>query len=492
MVAALLVVTIAARRDRPTNGWFLDDAWQAVAALAPIGQLPTTGQTQPGFTFLQAIVTRVAGTGDLALVSIPLLAGLIGPPALYVVLRRCSISLPVAALTATVLVASPIHIHASWRLKAYTTELVVVLALVVLVNHLASSRWDRRVALAWVAGTALVAALSSFALLAAACAGLALLTTSTGDRRWRAVAVGGSAVASLAVLSATRRTYATDLVARNWDTWGGMVDPWPAHALPWRLGAHLSRVAEAFLGHRGWLAVVVVLVAVPGLVELARRGPHVAAGRFLGLTVVVAAAGSLAGSVPFGPRAGEFHRVSLWLFPAVAFGVAASIDRARTALTSTPWRPVVDGGIAVSAVAVLVAGLPADVRFQPGSRAEVHEVMARLGPDDAVIIPRHTTYSFALDAGVGYEAVPQHEAIVGFRVRFHDDRLVPISWGSTPELAVQQIRGAERVFVVSANLGALGREDLRELALLLTLSGYEVEANRPGGPTSVVVWQAPR
>jgi len=103
IAAVLGVVAFLYRRQFPSDGLFFDDAWQALAASkGSFSQLLTVGQTQPGFGLVLMVWSRLVGHTTVDMITPALMAGSLGPPALYLVLRRLRFARSVAATSISV------------------------------------------------------------------------------------------------------------------------------------------------------------------------------------------------------------------------------------------------------------------------------------------------------------------------------------------------------------------------------------------------------
>ena len=155
---------------------------------------------------------------------------------------------------------------------------------------------------------------------------------------------------------------------------------------------HLVRVTDIFPGGPGWLSVLCMVAATVGLVVMAWRGSKALVGRFLVLMVLLAIVGAIEHRVPFGPLAST-ARVTLWLAPVVAFGLAVVLQRvyraaaARGNATRLAFDVVAFGLSAL--VLVSAIGAQADLSARCGARHA--QVMAEAGPQDVVIIIARST-----------------------------------------------------------------------------------------------------
>ena len=169
VLIALALGTIAfiVRRHVPDDGLFYDDAWQALGAWkGSFSELISVGQAQPGFTAGLMVWTRLFGVGSGAMVTPALIAGTLGPPALYIVLRRFDFSRSIALLAGAALSSAQVHIEYSYHIKTYTFDVLIVLGLAFAVWQLARLRWRTSTAMAWCIGSIIVGSFSSIALIA--------------------------------------------------------------------------------------------------------------------------------------------------------------------------------------------------------------------------------------------------------------------------------------------------------------------------------------
>jgi hypothetical protein len=208
IAVALGAIAFVVRRHVPADGLFYDDAWQAFGAWkGSPSELITVGQTQPGFTAGLMAWTRVFGMGTASVVAPALIAGTLGPPLLYVALRRFGYVRSIAFLAGAALTSAEVHIAYSYHVKTYTFDVLIVLGLALAVRHLAPLRWTTATAAAWCIGAVAVGSFSSIALIGTAVAGVVLVLHPSGDRKLRASAVAVQLAALGALYLASSRTY---------------------------------------------------------------------------------------------------------------------------------------------------------------------------------------------------------------------------------------------------------------------------------------------
>jgi hypothetical protein len=229
-----------------------------------------------------------------------------------------------------------------------------------------------------------------------------------------------------------------------------------------------------------------------------RRSETVAA-RYLLLLVVLAAGGSLLGRFPFGPgnqtvdeslfSAGG--RYTLWMVPALAFGLAALAHRAyHWAAPRDRVRLALDAGLVLAAVGIIVSGYEKapEAPFS-GSESATHFVDASTGPDDMAIVTGTSTFSYAISTTtpVGVRATPDHQ--VGFAPVYRDPRIKNVGgWAAEPG-SPAEIRSwtadADRVLVmVSGPLGS--HEDVR---VVLEGEGFTLSDTKQFGWDQVAIFE---
>lgn len=470
---------VARRGSLPSDGLWFDDSWVAAGALlGSPRQLLVVGSSHPGFTAILMAIDRVGG--DLWSLGVPsLVFGVVAPPALYLALRWFGFARALSAFLSAALVVAPVPVLYAGRVKGYTLDTLVVLFLAVAVPVLARRRWRWPVALAWTVAAIGIGSLSGYALLATAGAGTILVLHPSGDRWTRVLAVAAqAAVQGLYLAIASSKTDLAGIeesMERLYD--GHMTFSWNPLTFGGEVLEHLRRLAEVYPASPGdgrwWLAGLAVL-AMAGLAIGAISGrsrSETLAARYLSLLVLLAAAGSLVGRFPFGPTnevplsAGGRH--TLWMVPALAFGLAVVADRARASISNRDLpRLGFDALVVTAAIAIVVVMYePAQPAPFQGSESAARFVDASIRPDDVVIVTGSSTFSFAISTAtpVGVRATPDHQ--VGFAPVYLDDRIENVGvWAASPR-SVEQIRTwtgeAERALVVhSGVVGAPGRDRL--------------------------------
>jgi hypothetical protein len=482
-------VAFIVRRHVPADGLFYDDAWQAFAAWkGSWSELITVGQSQPGFTAGLMVWTRVFGTSSASLVTPALIAGTLGPPVLYLVLRRFDHARSTAFLVGAALTSASMHIMYSYHVKTYTTDVLIMLGLALAVYHLARRRWETSTAVVWTIASIAVGSFSSIALIGTIVAGSLLVLHSSGDLKRRAVAVGVQVVVLGALGLASSRTYGYGMIHSYFARREGYIDFDPNPVTFGReIFSHLWNVADVYPGGRPMLALALAGV---GLVAAAWRGPLAVPARFFALMIVLAAGASMLGLVPFGPTSDQ-GRVSLWMVPAIALGLCAGLELVRRRLaTRVVLRTGFDVVACVAGVLILVSALDVHRPYHSGARSAIRQVMLDAGQDDAIWITRPTTYSFALYGETPVDVRPRPDRAPGIWPEFADPRLLAHDFTTTRAELDTFVDGVDRVFVVHADVDRVGYANyLFRLMLDLALKGFVRESTTRIRTGVIDVWQ---
>ncbi len=498
LAIGLFIVALLLRWHFPPDGLFYDDAWQAFGAVeGSFRQLFTVGQTQPGFGLELMVWSRVFGSGASSMVVPAMIAGALGPPALYLVLRKFGYAVSVSLLLGAALTVCETAILYSGHVKSYTSDVLFILLLCVLLPWLARKRWTAAIAVAWFAGSIAIASFSSFTLLASIAAGAVLVFHAQGDRKIRISAVGAQAVALLGLFAAEDRTHNAESLE---DSFKGSASYIQFHLNPVTFGSeifkHLVRVTDIFPGGPRWVSVACMVAAVVGLAAMARRGSMALVGRFLVLMVLLAMAGALASRVPFGPTPSS-ARVTLWLAPVVAFGLAVVLQRVYRAAAAggNATRLAFDAVAFVLSALLLVSAIGVQRRYHAGAALATKQAMAEAGPQDLIIIARSAMYTFALEAETPVQLRPTPALIIGFKPTFEDDRLHPVDKLSSAAKRdlVSALKKANRAYVVDSTVDPAGYKQYRaDLAALVASQGFKQQKGQTRvGTGRVTVWLRP-
>jgi hypothetical protein len=494
IAVGLFVTALLYRRHFPPDGLFYDDAWQAFgAATGGFGQLITIGGTQPGFGLELMVWTRIFGSGASAMVVPAMIAGALGPPTLYLVLRKFGYAVSVSLLLGAAFTVCETAIVYSGRVKSYTADVLVILLLCVILPWLARQQWRVRVAVVWTIGSILLASFSPFALLAIIAAAAILALHSHGDRRIRLIVAGIQVIILAGLFTAENGTHNQAAVVRFFNGQNAFIR---RSLNPVTFGheivSHFLHVTDVFPGGPAWFSAVCLVLAMVGVYHLARSGPLAVVGRFFVLMVGLAVLGSMATKFPFGPSRGAF-RVTIWLTPIVAFGLAVMLQTGYRAAAARgrATRIGFDAIAFVCSALLLVSALGARRSYPAGAALATRRVMAEAVPGDVVFITRGTIYTFALEAHTPVEVRPTPDLEVGFLPRFADNRLHPLDLltSSTRREISSALDKTERAYVLDSLVDESGYQKYRaDLANLIGASGFTLEQRSEVGTATVSVW----
>jgi hypothetical protein len=458
LVAGVLVVVafLARRHGLPTDGLWLDDTDPGAAVKASLSQLPIVGEDHPGFIAALMGWSHLTGGSDASLAYPALVAGMLGPPLLYLALRRCGYARSISALLGAALAAAQTDIVYSGRVRTFTIDLLIVLGLVMILPRLTRMTWRWKTGVAWFAAAMVAATFSGFALGAIAVAGAIVVLHPASDLRVRAVAVGAQAGATLALFLAEGRTYnAPAIDAQYRETW----DAFPNfHVNPLRFGGeallHLRRVAEVFPDGPSWLVMLCGLAAVAALVAACFRGSQTVRARYLVAVIAATFVGSLFGKVPFGPKEAnplsDGGRVSLWLVPVIAIGLALVLQGLRGLLADRrALRFGFDTAAYVAAAAILVSALTAKAIPYPfpGKKSAAEFIDSHLSRRDAVLIPFHANWSFAIESRFAVKMQATPDSTTSFEPVWLDRRIHYVDSLLEASQVAGAVKHANRVFV---------------------------------------------
>jgi hypothetical protein len=509
LLAALLLVTafIARRGGLPGDGLWFDDAWVAAGALrGSFSQVFTVGSGQPGYTGVLMAWSWLTSGGARSLALLTLIAGTLGPPALYLFLRRLGYARSISALLGAVLVVGTVHIVYSGRVKTYVFDPLIVIGLVVVVASLARVRWRWPTALGWAVGAILISSFSGFVFVATAVAGVILLLHAQSDRLVRLSAVAAQAVGQILVFAAMQQTAGRQLASLE----ASQETLYDAHVTfswnPLRFGAnaleHYGRLAIVFPGGPKWWLTACALLALAGLFVAAFTKRQGVAARYLLLILFVAFVGGVAGRFPFGPESPDDlstlftrgERATLWLLPVIAVGLAMVLQRLR-GLTLKGSRPrlgfdVVVYGVALTVVATALRDAP-PYPF-PGSKSATAFVESEIHQNDAVLLSPISVFSYAVESKSAVSIVGRPETVNSFIPSFADPRVHPtgpISDASgTPDQIRSWVDGADRVFFYDTFPG-FGQRKVDAIEATLRAVGFRKVRVKKFGAPRVVIWE---
>jgi hypothetical protein len=510
-IVGLGVAAFVARHNvLPHDGLFGDDAWQAFgAAKGSLSNFITVGFSAPGFTGALMVWHRVVG-GPEKMADLAFAAGVVTPVVVYVALRRFGYAWSISLLLGAALASEKVNVVYSGRVKSYVIDALIVLGFAALLPRIVRVHFGWRAASLWVVGSFAVGFFSPFALVAAGVAGMIVLLRPAGDRAMRAVAVAGQGVLYVALTLAVRRTYNVKELdlwwKHNYDGFVGF-DPQPLRFVSHVL-THLRRVAAVFSGGPAWWATLILITSLLALVFdalLRRPSARALRAQYLILLMLAVVAASVASALPLGPTAAGM-RLSLWLVPIFAIGIASALERVRTVLTGRFAARIAFDSAAVIVSAFLVVGASNGGPAYPlsGSRSATRFVERTLMVNDAVFIENNSgVYPYAIASHL-HVVVRPHNAKIAFEPEFNDHRIHYIAFTGTlgnslllttvsdadhkTDIA-RAIGRADRIFLYVGATSGLPRRGRLAFATLLRRLGFKPGHDARFGNAHVIVWQ---
>jgi hypothetical protein len=504
VVIAMLVIGYAVRRSAlPTTSLWFDDAWVAAGALhSTPSQLFVAGSAHPGFTITLRLFHDVF-SGDVGrLAYVPFLAGCVAAPCMYLWLRSLRFARSISLLLAVPLVIGKIPVLYSGRVKPYTLDVVLVIAIFVALPRLAAKTWRWPTVAAWVGGAVIAGSFSGNVMLTTALAAGVLVLHPAGDRVVRICAVAVQGALQLLLYTSYARASDLDGIERFMDTYDGHVD---FHANPINfldeVLTHMARIAEVHPGGTGVALRLVALAGFSGLVIGAIRPRHraeaLSARLALGL-VLFAFVASLFDRFPFGPRSFSLYfpgvspgsRHSLWLVPIFTLGLAVALSRIAQRLRGAA-RPVFHGAAIAASVAVLALGYGRPFPYPTDEAPQATRVVDEWAASaDAVIVADTRVYAYALHTSQAVVLVPTPTHQVGFTPAIRDERFHGLGPWSERRLAPESIRAivedATDVVVYDAIIGP-GSDEF--VAPVMQAEGFTAVDQRVLGNDVVTSWR---
>jgi hypothetical protein len=509
-VGLAVVAFLLRRHGIPTDGLWLDDSITGAGLTASPSDLFTVSADHPGFIVTLMGWRDLTGGSDAALTYLALAAGTLGPALLYLGLRWCGYERSISVLMAVVLAVAETHVVYSGRVRTYTIDVLIVLALALVIPRLTQIRWRWSTGVAWIAAGAVLAFWSGFALIAVAVAGAIIVLHPASDLRWRAVAVGVQEAICVALLVAESHTHNLPAQEQNFrGTWDSFVDFSPN---PITFGGeafiHLRRVGEYFVGGQAWFAGLCILVAIVGLAIAAWKGLQAVRARYLLLLLLVAFVAGVLGKFPFGPSQGFLissgGRVSLWLIPVVAIGLAAALQGLRGALPARGGRAAFDAtrrprpraafdaaAYVAAAAILLVAGSRNPVEYPfPGAHSATNFIQSQLSERDAVLLGYRSNWSFATETSLETGVRRTPDSSIGFQPDYSDPRIHYLDVLVDRPHVAPEVGDADRVFVYYAEPPFRSSEAQLRTTLAATLGslGFDRAPTRSFQSATVEEW----
>jgi hypothetical protein len=345
----LLCAAIAYFHGLGRRSLWADEAWVANSVLEPtVGEMLRMGgdlQSTP-FLFLMGVRTLAAlfGASEAILRCLPACAALVAPVLLYLLLRLLLENKALAIPGATLLAFSPPSLRYAQELKQYSSELLVVVALLLIAETV--TRWPSRrtvMALFAIAVCGVWFAHAAILVLPAVVLRLAVGSVDQADRSRQlrlALSLGAAATLSFSVEYALilRHVAHHDYYQRFWHA-SLASDAEPAVVFVVR---RLGELCTFLMGYRADIGWILAALFSLGLVwaTLRRRLDLIA---YAALPILTTALLALLRLYPFGG-----NRTNLFLFPCVVLGAAAGI---RYTPTGPRCRRVCEGILLLAAAA---------------------------------------------------------------------------------------------------------------------------------------------
>lgn len=500
VVVVLLVAAYLIRRlALPTDGLAFDDSWVVVGATkAGPSDLLDVSTNHPGFTLGLMMWARAVSTRTELFAWIPLIFGVLAPAATYLVAARSlRISRLVAAAAGAVLLIAPEHAIYSGRVKPYVIGTLVTIGLTAAVPWLAGRRWTWSTAVAWTAAAVVAGSIEALTLVVTAVAMLILAAHPVGDRKVRLGALVAQGACQLALLVTVQGRFASSTIAEEWETtYDGYLelDAGPVSVVR-QIAAHLARLGQNLVPGSKAVGLVVIVLALAGLGWRSWRGSQRIAARFLLALFGVSFLGGLVRQIPFGPSVGNpvfpGGRASLWMLPAILFGLAWAVDGIRSLLARR--QPAL--GPAVGAVAlagaVLLAGIHADdprTYPMPGMGGVARHIRAVVDENTMVITLPTAGMTLAAEPGIPVRVVPDRDNHQGFDIAWSDPRWVESSVAVFPNRFRASLQEVDRVVVVNGLIG-YGDAGLPDIEAILEEVGFRHLVDMDHVASHIDVWQ---
>jgi hypothetical protein len=139
LAVVVLLVAAAALRVRPLapHSLWIDDAWVSLLSkVHTVKDVRRISVASPGFVAFLKVWFKVVRFSELRAQFPAYVFGILGPPAVYLTARAWRLGRPAAFLAGGLVLASPVHIRYSSRVKAFTLEAFSAAVLLVIADRL--------------------------------------------------------------------------------------------------------------------------------------------------------------------------------------------------------------------------------------------------------------------------------------------------------------------------------------------------------------------
>jgi hypothetical protein len=437
-VALAGLVLFLVRANLAPSSLYQDDAWQALATrVHGWDQILRAGVTAPGYALALRGYADLAGHTTLAL-QLPALTAALALPALtYHLAQRTGLHPLTSALAATLIATSTTTLTYATRVKPYTLDACITIALL-LASHRTLTRPSAR---RWttLTATGLAALAFSASTVPVTLTALAVPLAASAHHAYRTHRARTLLLPATATTTylATLTTYQHLLPAAHlpaltefW-TWEAMVPSGSGvHRI---LGTfpslvtdamdHLAApaVADATVGPANWAITALTLAILVGLACCAWRRQWALLG-WLGLPPAIALGLALTGNVPFGDG-----RTDLYLYPCLVISAACPLEWAlhrgprRGHHRPPAWRrlalPVAAATVLAALASVLLPGPGVAAYPDNGDAALEAAILRTLGPGDLVVVAPPLPYDWVIDTPGTARLAADHFSMTGFTPR---------------------------------------------------------------------------
>ena len=466
-VAVLVLAGAAWLRHRPLGppSLWTDDAWPALVIKVPWTGIAKIGLTAPGFVAGLKVWLHFTGFSATKAQSMAFVFGIAAPALMWILCVTRRLGRPAALVATALLLTSPAHIVFSTRVKQYTLDSVMVIALLWLTWRGLERPDDTRRWVLLAFGAAVATATSSGVLpviVGAFCAAmLAIRRVEKAVRRHALEA--GAAYGVFAVvwwMIVLRPRLGTSLH----DYWKPFYVSTSNAGLVGGLRVTAIRLAQGFGDLPAW-GTVLIVVASAVVVVRTRRDLAV----MLLVPLLVAFVLAIFQLAPLGTG-----RTDIYLYPTVALLVGVAVSEIS-------FRRLSGTFIAVALViASLVLARPPVAYPQEDMKRAVGYLAAEARPADTVMVYPGGRYAFALYAPAAWPVTVFATNIPtnGFEVRIHRPHLSILGSYETEtgyrSAIPRTTRGAPRVWLI----GSHGRLDVLKIEQALYDLGYRARSRR--------------
>jgi len=507
LVALVAAASWTRRYGLPDDGLWFDDSWVGAGPVkGSASQLLIVQSGHPGFSALLMGVSRI-WNGSSVLGGPAFVAGILGPVALYLVVRAIGFARPIGALVAAALVVADVPILYAGRVKTYTIDLLIVAAIMLVLPRVVRVTWRWRMAIGWTAAAFIVGSVSGFAMAATATAALVVVAHSRSDLRYRLGALGAQALAQYSLVQILHaRSNLEDLEASQEIYDGHLEWEWNPISFVGQVLRHLRRIAVVYPGGTKWSTLLLAVVAVAGLALASLTGR--VRVRYAGALMLVTFAGAFFSVLPFGPDdwywkdsglppnpLSRGERGSIWLVPAIAIGLAAALHLVRRLVaTGTRRRTAFDVVLWAGAAGLVLFGLgTTPPRYPlPGNASATAYIESELTDGDVVLLTSTSIYSFLVETTLATELHATPDRHIGYTPEFTDAPIYTFGGFGQHEARPREVRSltetARRVLLMDSIPG-LGGLEVEPIVRGLRSGGFNLERVERFGAVEVMVFE---